>query len=161
MADSIFDFTMQAADGSERTMDEFRGDVMLIVNVASKCGLTPQYEGLEKLYEDHKGAGFTVLGFPSNQFGNQEPGSNDEIQQFCSMNYGVSFPVFAKVDVNGKNAHPLWKYLKDEKGGMLGDAIKWNFTKFLVDRDGTVVKRFAPTDKPEDLEKDILAVLAQ
>jgi len=133
---------------------------MLIVNTASKCGFTPQYEGLEKLYEQHKDKGFVVLGFPCNQFGAQEPGSEAEIGAFCQANYGVTFPMFSKIDVNGTNAHPLYTYLKGEKAGILGTKnIKWNFTKFLVNRDGQVVNRFAPTTKPEDIQNAIAAVL--
>lgn len=157
---SIFDFKVNALDGSERTLNDFAGKVMLIVNVASRCGFTPQYAGLEALYRKHKDAGLVVLGFPCNQFGAQEPGTEAEIQTFCATNYGVSFPMFAKVDVNGANAHALYRHLKSAKPGLLGtEAIKWNFTKFLVDRRGEVVARYAPNDKPEDLEQDIVAQL--
>src|SRR5262249_52503870 len=134
---------------------------MLIVNTASECGFTPQFDGLEKLWQAYRDRGLVVMGFPSNQFGGQDPGTNDEIATFCQRNYGVSFPMMAKVEVNGGNAHPLWKWLTSEKPGLLGtQAIKWNFTKFLVGRDGRVLKRYAPTDTPESLKKDIEAALA-
>ncbi|MFC3551754.1 glutathione peroxidase [Lysobacter cavernae] len=157
---TVYDFTAADIDGQGRSLDEFRGQVLLVVNVASQCGFTPQYTGLEKLWRDYGSRGFAVLGFPCDQFGHQEPGDEAQIKHFCSLNYDVSFPMFAKVDVNGDAAHPLWKWLKDEKGGILGiDAIKWNFTKFLVGRDGRVRKRYAPTDKPESITKDIEAAL--
>jgi glutathione peroxidase len=157
---SVYDFSAKGIDGAERPLQNYKGEVLLVVNVASKCGFTPQYTGLEELYKKYRARGFEVLGFPCNQFGSQEPGNEAEIQSFCTLDYGVTFPMFAKVDVNGANAHPLYKYLKGEKPGILGtEAIKWNFTKFLVDRKGEVVKRFAPTDKPEDLGKDIEAQL--
>jgi glutathione peroxidase len=153
---SIYDIPFKAADGSETSLKPFQGKPVLIVNVASKCGFTPQYDGLEKLYQKYKDRGLTVVGFPCNQFGAQEPGSDSEIQSFCKMNYGVTFPVFAKIDVNGSNAHPLYQHLKKEEPGFLGtEGIKWNFTKFLVGKDGKVVKRFAPQTKPEDLEGEI------
>jgi glutathione peroxidase len=158
---SVHDFTVQTATGEERSLAEFAGKTLLIVNTASKCGLAPQYEGLQRLQEEYGDQGFTVIGFPSNQFANQEPGSNEEIQQFCSLNYNVTFPVMAKIDVNGRNAHPLFKHLKKAKSGVLGGAIKWNFTKFLVDAEGNVVKRYAPTDSPESIEPDIQALLDQ
>ncbi len=158
---TAYDFSARDLDGKEHSLAEFRGKPMLVVNTASKCGFTPQYTGLEKLYRDYGDKGLVVLGFPCDQFGHQEPGDADEIRNFCSLTYDVSFPMFAKVEVNGANAHPLWKWLKDEKGGLLGiDAIKWNFTKFLVGRDGRVVKRYAPTDKPESLARDIEKALA-
>ena len=157
---SIYDFTAKSLQGKDVSLGDFRGKPMLIVNTASKCGFTPQYEGLEKLYEQHKDKGFVVLGFPCNQFGAQEPGSEAEIGAFCQANYGVTFPMFSKIDVNGTNAHPLYTYLKGEKAGILGTKnIKWNFTKFLVNRDGQVVNRFAPTTKPEDIQNAIAAVL--
>ena len=135
---------------------------MLIVNVASQCGFTPQYEGLEKLFEKYRNQGFTILGFPSNQFGGQEPGTESEIKTFCERNYGVTFPLFSKIDVNGPNAHPLYNYLKEARPGILGtEGIKWNFTKFLVDRQGQVIKRYAPQDKPEAFAKDIEAALKE
>ena len=157
---SIYDFSAKTLDGKTVSLSDFKGDAMLIVNTASKCGFTPQYAGLESLYEKLREKGLTILGFPCNQFGKQEPGSEEEIGAFCRMNYGVSFPMFAKIDVNGPNAHPLYEYLKGEQPGVLGTKnIKWNFTKFLVDRNGKVVDRFAPMTKPEDIEKSVLGVL--
>lgn len=157
---TAYDFSATDIEGNARSLDEFRGKVLLIVNVASKCGFTPQYSGLEKLWRDLGPRGLVVLGFPCDQFGHQEPGNEAAISEFCSLNYDVSFPMFAKVDVNGRDAHPLWQWLKDEKGGFLGmDAIKWNFSKFLVGRDGRVLKRYAPTDKPESIAADIEAAL--
>ena len=157
----LFNIEAQRLDGTPTTLEAFRGKVLLIVNVASKCGFTPQYTGLEALYRDYHARGFEVLGFPCNQFANQEPGNAEDIASFCSTTYDVSFPMFAKVDVNGDNAHPLFQYLKNEKSGLLGTgAIKWNFTKFLVGKDGKVLKRYAPTDKPEKLRGDIEAALA-
>ncbi len=159
-AETAYDFSAADIDGRQRDLDEFRGKVLLLVNVASKCGFTPQYAGLEKLWRQYGPRGLVVLGFPCDQFGHQEPGDEAEIRQFCSLNYEVSFPMFAKVAVNGSDAHPLWRWLKDEKGGFLGiDAIKWNFTKFLVGRDGRVLKRYAPTDQPEAIAADIDAAL--
>jgi glutathione peroxidase len=157
---SIYDFTAKSLQGKDVALAEYRGQPMLIVNTASKCGFTPQFEGLEKLYEQHRDKGLVVLGFPCNQFGAQEPGSEEEIGAFCQANYGVTFPMFAKIDVNGAHAHPLYAFLKGEKAGILGTRnIKWNFTKFLVNRDGKVTGRFAPTTKPEDIEKAVVAVL--
>ncbi|MED1865055.1 glutathione peroxidase [Fictibacillus nanhaiensis] len=157
---SVYDFSVETIKGEKTDLDTYKGDVLLIVNTASKCGFTPQYKGLQSIYESHKEQGLSVLGFPCNQFGAQEPGSSDEIMEFCELNYGVNFPMFAKVDVNGDQAHPLFKYLAAEAPGILGSkAIKWNFTKFLVDRNGQVVKRFAPTDKPETIEKHIRELL--
>jgi glutathione peroxidase len=157
---TIYDFEANTLDGEPRKMDAWRGDAMLIVNVASKCGFTPQYEGLEELYRANKERGLVVLGFPCDQFGHQEPGSAEEIRNFCSLEYGVSFPLFQKIEVNGAGAHPLYKYLKHEAPGLLGsEAIKWNFTKFLVDREGKVVRRYAPTDTPEKIGKDLAEVL--
>lgn len=157
---SIYEFEVKTISGETITMDAFKNKVLLIVNVASKCGFTNQYEGLESLYQKYKDKGLVVLGFPCNQFMNQEPLSEDEIKSFCSLTYGVTFPMFAKIDVNGENAHPLYKYLKESKKGLLGsEAIKWNFTKFLVDKNGNVVNRFAPATKPETLEVDILVQL--
>lgn len=147
-------------DGTETTLESYRGNVLLVVNTASKCGFTPQYEGLEELWQKHKDAGLVILGFPCNQFGGQEPGSAEEIRSFCALNFGVSFPLFEKVDVNGKDAHPLFASLKSAAPGLLGSkAIKWNFTKFLIDREGNVVKRFAPNDAPADIESEIAALL--
>ncbi|QLH72643.1 glutathione peroxidase [Rhodopseudomonas palustris] len=156
---SIYDFTAKSLAGKDVALKEFEGKVLLIVNTASACGFTPQYKGLEALQEKYGPRGFSVLGFPCNQFGAQEPGDEAQIAQFCSTNYGVTFPMFAKIDVNGAGAHPLYKFLKDEKGGLLGSAIKWNFTKFLVDRSGRVVSRHAPTTTPEALSKEIETLL--
>ena len=157
---TVYDFSAKTIDGQSQGLDAYRGKVLLIVNVASKCGFTPQYAGLEALYQRHKDTGLAILGFPCDQFGHQEPGDEAEIKGFCSLNYGVSFPLFAKVHVNGDDAHPLYKFLKAEKKGLLGsEAIKWNFTKFLVDKEGNVVKRYAPQDKPESLEKDLTPLL--
>lgn len=157
---TVHDFKATALDGTERSLAEWRGKVLLIVNVASRCGLTPQYTGLEALQRRFAARGFEVLGFPCNQFGAQEPGSAEEIRSFCSTKYDISFPLFAKVDVNGDDAHPLWRHLKEQKPGLLGiEAIKWNFTKFLVDREGRVIKRYAPTDEPSTIERDIEAAL--
>ncbi len=157
---SIYDFEVKSIDGQMQKLDAFKDQALLIVNVASKCGFTPQYTGLEALHRKLQSQGFNVLGFPCDQFGHQEPGDEIEIKSFCSLHYDVSFPLFAKIEVNGEGAHPLYKFLKQEKTGILGTgAIKWNFTKFLVDKHGAVVKRYAPTDKPEDIEKDIAAIL--
>lgn len=153
---SIYEFKAKAIDGSEISMDKYKGDVLLIVNTASQCGFTPQYAGLEDLHKKYSAKGLRVLGFPCNQFGGQEPGDNEHIATFCKKNYGVDFQMFDKIDVNGKNAHPLFKYLETEAPGALGtDSIKWNFTKFLVARDGKVLKRYASTVKPEDIAGDI------
>ncbi|MCH7342626.1 glutathione peroxidase [Pelomonas sp. CA6] len=157
---SLQDFQAQTIDGRPADLAQYRGQVLLIVNTASECGFTPQFKGLEQLWRDYQGRGLVVLGFPSNEFGGQDPGSNDEIASFCEMNYGVSFPMMAKVKVNGEQAHPLWQWLKAEKPGLLGtQAIKWNFTKFLVGRDGRVLKRYAPNDAPDSLRADIEAAL--
>ena len=157
---TAYDFSAQDLDGRERSLSEYQGKVLLIVNVASKCGFTPQYTGLEALWREFGPQGLVVLGFPCDQFGHQEPGDEAEIRNFCSLNYDVTFPMFAKIDVNGDGAHPLWKWLKKEKGGLLGiSAIKWNFSKFLVGRDGRAIKRYAPTDTPESLSGDIRAAL--
>jgi glutathione peroxidase len=157
---TVYDFKAKTLAGDEIPLSNFRGQVLLIVNTASKCGFTPQYEGLEKLYEKLHGEGLTVLGFPCNQFGSQEPGTESEIGAFCQKNYGVSFPMFAKIDVNGDDAHPLYKFLKKEEKGVLGtQAIKWNFTKFLIDKDGNPVERYGSTTKPEDIESDIRKLL--
>lgn len=157
---TVYDFDVTTAQGESQSMQQYQGRVLLIVNTASKCGFTPQFSGLEKLHQDYKDKGLTVLGFPCNQFGAQDPGSNDEIQGFCQMNYGVSFPVLAKIDVNGDAAHPLFKHLKESAPGLLGSkSIKWNFTKFLVDKDGRVVRRFASKDKPEKLDSAIEELL--
>jgi glutathione peroxidase len=157
---SAYEFSARDIDGDEHSLSEFKGKAMLVVNTASKCGFTPQYTGLEKLHKEYADKGLVVLGFPCDQFGHQEPGDAEEIKTFCSLNYDVSFPLFEKVEVNGGNAHPFWKWLKHEKPGLLGmEAIKWNFTKFLIDRKGNVVKRYAPTDTPEKIEKDLASVL--
>ena len=157
---SIYDFEVKTIRGEMITMDAFKNKLLLIVNVASKCGFTNQYAGLEALYQKYKDKGLVVLGFPCNQFMNQEPLSEDEIKSFCSLTYGVTFPMFAKIDVNGEQAHPLYTYLKEAKKGLLGsEAIKWNFTKFLVDKNGNVINRYAPATKPESLEVDILLYL--
>lgn len=158
---TIYDFSAKDIDGKDVKLSSYKGKAMLLVNVASKCGFTPQYTGLEAMYRKHRERGLVVLGFPCDQFGHQEPGNADEIKNFCALTYDVSFPMFAKIDVNGANAHPLWQWLKSEKSGFLGlDAIKWNFTKFLIDKTGQVVKRYAPTDTPEKIEKDLDAVLS-
>jgi glutathione peroxidase len=156
---SIYDFSARSLAGEDTPLKRFEGQVLLIVNTASACGFTPQYKGLEALQQKYAARGFSVLGFPCNQFGRQEPGSAAEIGQFCSSNYAVTFPMFDKIEVNGENAHPLYRYLKGEKGGLLGSAIKWNFTKFLVDRSGKVIGRYAPTTTPEQLTGDIEALL--
>jgi glutathione peroxidase len=156
---TVYDFSARDIDGNEQSLGNWRGKTMLIVNVASKCGFTPQYKGLEELWRDRRDEGLVVLGFPCDQFGHQEPGNEAEIKNFCSTSYDVTFPMFAKVEVNGDNAHPLYQWLKKEAKGLLGsEAIKWNFTKFLIDADGNVVKRYAPTDKPEKIEKDLQKV---
>jgi glutathione peroxidase len=157
---NIYDFNVKTIDGQEISMSKYKGKVLLIVNVASKCGFTSQYEGLEKLFEKYKNEDFMVLGFPSNQFANQEPESNEKIKEFCSLTYDVKFDMFAKVDVNGENEAPLYKFLKSNQKGILGsENIKWNFTKFLVDKNGDVVDRFASTTSPESIEKDIIKLL--
>ncbi len=158
---SVYDFSAEKLEGGTQPLDEYRGKVLLIVNTASKCGFTPQFEGLEKVFEQYKAQGLVVIGFPCNQFASQDPGSNSEIGEFCQRNYGVSFPMMAKIDVNGAEAHPLYKYLSKEAKGLLGtEAIKWNFTKFLIGRDGRVLDRYAPTTKPEDMRADIEKALA-
>jgi glutathione peroxidase len=159
MNTQFFQFKARSLQGKEVDMTQFKDKVVLVVNTASKCGFTPQYEGLQKLYEDYKDKGLEILGFPCNQFANQEPGGKEEIDA-CLLNYGVDFQMFDKIDVNGKNADPIFKYLKKELPGTLGGRIKWNFTKFLIDKEGKPVKRFAPSTKPEKLEKDIQALLS-
>lgn len=157
---NFYDFRAKTLDGKEIGLDEFKGKTAIIVNTASKCGLTPQYEGLENLYQKYKDQGLVILGFPCNQFGNQERGSSDEINEFCQVNYGVSFQMFEKIEVNGKNAHPLYKYLKSHlSGGILGSKIKWNFTKFVIDKNGNPIKRFPPTTKPEKMGKFIDTII--
>jgi glutathione peroxidase len=157
---TVFDFTAQDIAGKDVDLSQYKGKVLLIVNTASKCGFTPQYKGLQGIFEQYRERGFEVLGFPCNQFGHQEPGDEAAISEFCELNFGVDFPLFGKIDVNGDDAHPLYRHLKEEAPGLLGSkAVKWNFTKFLVNRDGQVVKRYAPTDKPESLAKDIEKLL--
>ena len=157
---NIYQFEAELLDGENKAFTDYEGKVLLIVNTASKCGFTPQYAGLEKLYEKYKDQGLVVLGFPCNQFGGQEPGTEEQIGVFCQKNYGVTFPMFAKIDVNGDNAHPLYRFLKSSAPGLLGsESIKWNFTKFLIDRHGKVVDRFAPATKPEEIEDAIKALL--
>jgi glutathione peroxidase len=156
----VYDFAATGIDGKQHRLDEYKGKVLLVVNVASKCGFTPQYKGLEALYREYKDKGVVILGFPCDQFGHQEPGDEEEIKNFCSLTYDVTFPMFAKIKVNGDEAHPLYTYLKNEQGGLLGmDFIKWNFTKFLVDKTGKVVKRYAPTDTPASIGKDIAKLI--
>ena len=157
---TAYDFSATGIDGAPVALSDYAGKVLLVVNVASKCGFTPQYAGLQQLWRDYRDRGLVVLGFPCDQFGHQEPGDEAEIRDFCSLTYDVDFPMFAKIEVNGDGAHPLWKWLKQEKGGLLGlDAIKWNFSKFLVGRDGRVLGRYAPTASPESLRGDIEAAL--
>lgn len=155
----IYDFNVRNAKGEEVPMTEYQGKVLLIVNTATGCGFTPQYEGLQKLYDKYRDRGLEILDFPCNQFGHQAPGTEEEIQEFCTLKYNTTFPLFAKIDVNGKDAEPLFSFLKNQKGGIFGNDIKWNFTKFLVSRDGTVVERYAPMTTPEKIEKDILKLL--
>ena len=158
---SVYNFEAQTITGQTVPLKAYEGRVLLIVNTASACGFTPQFKGLQALWQQYEAQGLTVLGFPSNEFGGQDPGANDEIASFCELNYGVSFPMMAKIEVNGKSAHPLYQWLKGEKPGLLGsEGIKWNFTKFLVGRDGQVIKRYAPQDAPEKMAKDIEAALA-
>jgi len=158
---SVYDFSAKLNNGTDQSLAAYKGKVLLIVNTASQCGFTPQYKGLQELYAKYHDKGLEVLGFPCDQFGHQEPGSDDEIKSFCEVSYGVTFPLFSKIAVNGDDADPLYKWLKNEKGGLLGDAIKWNFTKFLVDKQGTVVERFAPTTTPEKIAGDIERELAK
>ena len=158
---SIYQFEAELLEGQNKPLSDYEGKVLLIVNTASKCGFTPQFAGLEKLYEQYKNQGFEVLGFPSNQFGGQDPGSNEQIGEFCQRNYGVTFPMFAKVDVKGPEAHIVFRYLTNNSKGVLGNGIKWNFTKFLINKKGQVVNRYAPTTKPETLIADIEQELAK
>lgn len=157
---NVYQFEAELLDGKNKSFADYEGKVLLIVNTASKCGFTPQFTGLEKLYQQYKDQGFLVLGFPCNQFGGQDPGSNEQIGVFCQKNYGVDFPMFAKVDVKGAEAHALFRYLTNNSKGVLGNGIKWNFTKFLIGKDGTVLHRYAPTTKPEALQEDIEKALA-
>lgn len=157
---SFFDFKVKNIHGQDFDLKEYSGKVVVAINVASECGFTPQYDGLEALYQKYKEQGLMILGFPCNQFGGQEPGENDEIQSFCKLNFGVTFPVMAKIDVNGANTEPLYQFLKSSAPGVLGtEAIKWNFTKFLIGRDGSVIKRFAPNTEPKEMEKEIVKAL--
>jgi glutathione peroxidase len=156
----LYDISVKTIDGKTTTLEQYRGHALLIVNVASHCGFTPQYEGLEALYRKHKDRGFVVLGFPCNQFGRQEPGSEAEIRSFCDRNYGVTFPLFAKVDVNGPDAHPLYRYLKSAKKGLLGrETIAWNFTKFLIGKNGEVLRRYGPRRTPEAIDRDVAGIV--
>lgn len=155
----MYNINLKMSDGRDVKLDKYRDRVLLVVNTASKCGFTPQFEGLQALYDEYKDRGLEILGFPCDQFAHQEPGNNDEIVTFCQRNYGVNFPIFSKTDVNGENTHALYKHLKKELPGMIGESIKWNFTKFLIDREGKPVKRFAPTTKPEALKKRIEELL--
>lgn len=157
---TLHDFSATSIDGKEVDLSEYRGQVVLVVNTASQCGFTPQYKGLQELYDKYSDQGLVVLGFPCDQFGHQEPGADDEIASFCERNFGVEFPLFSKIEVNGDGAHPVYKWLKDQKGGLTGKGIKWNFTKFLVGRDGQVIDRYAPTTKPEKISKDVEKALA-
>lgn len=157
---NIYQFEAELLEGENKSFSDYEGKVLLIVNTASKCGFTPQFAGLEKLYEKYNKQGFEVLGFPCNQFGGQDPGSNEQIGEYCQRNYGVKFPMFAKVDVKGPEAHAIFRYLTNNSKGILGNGIKWNFTKFLINKKGDVINRYAPTTKPEDIEKDIEAALA-
>ncbi len=156
---TVYDFSAKLNNGKEKSLADYRGKVLLIVNTASKCGFTPQYKGLEELYKKYGKQGLVILGFPCDQFGHQEPGSDEEIRGFCELNYGVTFPLFSKINVNGVREHPLYKYLKSEAGGVIGDSIKWNFTKFLVNREGKVLGRYAPVTPPEKLGADIARAL--
>ncbi|MCR2823560.1 glutathione peroxidase [Lederbergia panacisoli] len=156
---TIYDYTVKMSDGKEKSLRDYVGKTLLIVNTASKCGFTPQFEGLQTLYEKYKDRGFVILGFPCDQFKQQEFDNIEETIQFCQINYGVSFPMFAKIDVNGENEHPLYTYLKEQQKGVFSNAIKWNFTKFLVDKNGLVVERYSPTTKPDQMEEDIVKYL--
>lgn len=158
---SIYDFNVQDSQGHEKPLSDYKGKVLLVVNVASKCGNTPQYAGLQQLYQSMSARGLEILGFPCDQFGHQEPGTNAEIQQFCQLNYGVTFPVFAKIDVNGEGAHPLYRYLTEQMPGSKGKRIDWNFAKFLIDKDGTIVERFDPKAQPEAIAPEIEKLLAE
>jgi len=161
MSNSVYGFSCTTTGGEKKSLEDYSGKVLLVVNTASKCGFTPQFEGLEALYQEYKDQGLMILGFPCNQFGKQDPGSNDEIMEFCQLNYGVSFPMFGKIEVNGAGADPLFKFLKKEAPGALGtQGIKWNFTKFLIDASGNVVRRYAPKDTPKAIAKDIEGLLA-
>lgn len=157
----FYDYKATKMNGAEVSMSDYKDQVVIVVNTASKCGFTPQFDGLEELYKKYKDKGLVILGFPCNQFASQDPGENNEIHEFCRLNYGVTFPMFQKIDVNGDNEHPLYTFLKSEQKGTLSSKIKWNFTKFLIDREGNVVGRYAPTFAPEKMEKDIVALLSE
>ena len=157
----LYEMSATLNNGKQKKLKDYKGKVLLIVNTASKCGFTPQYQGLQGLYAKYKERGFELLAFPCDQFGHQEPGSDDEIKSFCEVNYGVEFPLFSKIEVNGEGADPIYQFLKSEKGGLLGDSIKWNFTKFLVDKQGRVIERYAPTTPPERIGPDIEKLLAK
>ena len=157
----FYDYKATKMNGAEVSMSDYKDQVVIVVNTASKCGFTPQFDGLEELYKKYKDKGLVILGFPCNQFASQDPGENNEIHEFCRLNYGVTFPMFQKIDVNGDNEHPLYTFLKSEQKGTLSSKIKWNFTKFLIDREGNVVGRYAPTFAPEKMEKDIVALLGE
>ena len=159
MSQTIYDFTVKAQDGTEKSLADYKGKVLLIVNTATGCGCTPQYVGLQELYDKYKDQGFEILDFPCNQFGNQAPGSDDEIHEFCVGRFSMTFPQFSKIDVNGENEDPLYTWLKSQKGGIGGKKIKWNFTKFLVDREGNVVARFAPTKEPKDIDASVAKLI--
>ena len=158
---SFYEYSAKLNNGRVKKLRDYRGKVLLVVNTASQCGFTPQYKGLQELYARYKDRGFAVLGFPCDQFGHQEPGDDAEIRSFCELNYGVDFPLFSKIEVNGNGAHPVYKFLRSEKGGLLGDAIKWNFTKFLIDKQGNVIDRYAPMTPPETIARDIERELAK
>ena len=159
--EKFYNFSVKSLEGKQISMSQYKGKVVLVVNVASKCGFTPQYEGLEKLYKNFQDKGLVILGFPCNQFAGQEPGTAQEISKFCTLNYGVTFPMFSKIEVNGGNAHPLYKYLKNVLPGTLGNEIKWNFTKFLLDRNGNPIKRYGSSTKPEEITQDIEKLIEQ
>lgn len=156
---SVYEFTIETINGNTKKVEDYKSKAMIIVNTASKCGFTPQFEGLQQLYENYKDKGLEILGFPSNQFMNQEPGTSEEAEEYCRANYGVTFPILAKTEVRGKNAHPLFQHLTKEAPGLISEQIKWNFTKFLIDENGKVVKRYAPKTEPHEMEKDIKALL--
>ncbi|MEI1277278.1 glutathione peroxidase [Leptospira hartskeerlii] len=161
MAQNLYELTATLNNGSEKKLQDYKGKVLLIVNTASQCGFTPQYKGLQEMYDKYKGKGLEILGFPCDQFGHQEPGSDAEIQSFCQVNFGVNFPLFKKIEVNGDGTHPVYQYLKKQAPGLLGKSIKWNFTKFLIDKQGNVIKRFAPMTPPEKLDKQIEELLSK
>ncbi|PJZ50428.1 glutathione peroxidase [Leptospira selangorensis] len=161
MAQNLYELTATLNNGSEKKLQDYKGKVLLIVNTASQCGFTPQYKGLQEMYDKYKGKGLEILGFPCDQFGHQEPGSDAEIESFCQVNFGVNFPLFKKIEVNGDGAHPVYQYLKKQAPGLLGKSIKWNFTKFLIDKQGNVIKRFAPMTPPEKLDKQIEELLSK